>query len=169
MGKVNNYELMVSLNLSYSGSDIDTELKLIEDYLEANVTELTKTKIGRKALAYEINRKKFGFYMVYNFKATGEFAKYELERKLNFNESILRYVVINEDNRKVREVNVGGKQVKIDYKDTELLNQFTSEYNKILPRKVTKLKEKYQKKVAKEVKLARIMALMPFEATCIEN
>lgn len=169
MGKVSNYELMVSLNLSYSGSDIETELKKIEDYLTENVTDLKMNKIGRKSLAYEINRKKFGFYMIYNFKAAGEFAKYELERKLNFNESILRYVMINEDNRKTREVNVGGKQVKLDYKDTELLNQFTSEYNKILPRKVTKLKEKEQKKLAREVKLARIMALMPFEATCIEN
>lgn len=169
MGKVSNYELMVALNLSYSGSDIETELKKIEDYLTENVKDLKKNKLGRKPLAYEINRKKFGFYMVYNFKAEGSFVKYELERKLNFNESILRYVTINEDNRKIREVNVGGKQVKLDYKDTELLNQFTSDYNKILPRKVTKMKEKNQKKLAKEIKLARIMALMPFEATCIES
>ena len=50
----------------------------------------------------------------------------------------------------------------IDYKDTEILKKFISNYMKILPRKRIGTCAKHQRKYAQAVKRARFMALMPF-------
>ena len=48
------------------------------------------------------------------------------------------------------------------YKDIKILTNFLSEQGKILPRRLTGLTSKEQKKVAKLIKTARIAALLPF-------
>ena len=50
----------------------------------------------------------------------------------------------------------------LTYKDIKILTNFLSEQGKILPRRVTGLTSKEQKKVAKLIKTARIAALLPF-------
>lgn len=53
---------------------------------------------------------------------------------------------------------------RIDYKDVDLLKKFISERGKILPRRVTGTSAKYQRKLTSAIKVARIMALLPFVA-----
>jgi|TARA_B100001094_G_scaffold214212_1_gene208293 small subunit ribosomal protein S18 len=48
------------------------------------------------------------------------------------------------------------------YKDTAILSNYLSDQGKILPRRVTGLNSKQQKRVAKLIKTARIAALLPF-------
>jgi len=50
----------------------------------------------------------------------------------------------------------------IDYKDTQLLRRFINSYMKILPKKRTGTCAWHQRKLAKSIKQARIMALLPF-------
>ena len=50
----------------------------------------------------------------------------------------------------------------VTYKDVKILTNYLSEQGKILPRRVTGLTSKQQKKVAKLIKTARIAALLPF-------
>ena len=50
----------------------------------------------------------------------------------------------------------------IDYKDTELLKKFVSPNGKITPKATTGTSAKYQRMLAKAVKNARSMALLPF-------
>ena len=50
----------------------------------------------------------------------------------------------------------------ITYKDTKVLSNFISDQGKILPRRVTGLSSKEQKKVTKLIKTARISSLLPF-------
>lgn len=50
----------------------------------------------------------------------------------------------------------------IDYKDANFLLKFVNEQGKILPRRLTGTSTKYQKKVAKAIKRARHLALMPY-------
>ena len=52
----------------------------------------------------------------------------------------------------------------VDYKDVDLLKHFISERGKILPRRLTGTSAKNQRKVAKAIKRARIMGLLPFVA-----
>lgn len=56
---------------------------------------------------------------------------------------------------------IGLKQ-KIDYKDIDLLTLFISDQGKILPRRATGVTVQQQKKLAKAIKQARILALFPF-------
>jgi|TARA_B100000683_G_scaffold80076_1_gene79009 small subunit ribosomal protein S18 len=50
----------------------------------------------------------------------------------------------------------------LTYKDTKILTNYLSEQGKILPRRISGLSSKQQKKVAKLIKTARIAALLPF-------
>ncbi len=50
----------------------------------------------------------------------------------------------------------------VDYKDVELLKKFVTKYNKIVPRKYSGTTLKNQKKVARAIKRARYMALIPY-------
>ena len=50
----------------------------------------------------------------------------------------------------------------LNYKDIKILGNFLSDQGKILPRRVTGLSSKQQKKVTKCIKTARIAALLPF-------
>ncbi|NLG13233.1 MAG: 30S ribosomal protein S18 [Lentisphaerae bacterium] len=49
---------------------------------------------------------------------------------------------------------------QIDFKDVELLNRYTTEGGKILPRRITGNCSKHQKLLATAVKRARILALV---------
>ena len=72
-----------------------------------------------------------------------------------------------------RKLRTGGKKVcyftknnitYIDYKDVELLKKFISPNGKIIPRRVTGTKAKYQRELAVAIKRARQMALLPYIA-----
>lgn len=52
----------------------------------------------------------------------------------------------------------------IDYKDIELLKRFISSNGKIIPRRVTGTRAKYQRMLAVAIKRARQMALLPYVA-----
>ncbi|MBB6634055.1 30S ribosomal protein S18 [Cohnella thailandensis] len=54
------------------------------------------------------------------------------------------------------------KITHVDYKDLDLLRKFISERGKILPRRVTGTKAKYQRMLTVAVKRARQMALLPY-------
>lgn len=52
--------------------------------------------------------------------------------------------------------------LNVTYKDVEILSQFLTMTGKIRSSKVTRLCKKVQKKLTREIKIARIMALLPF-------
>lgn len=51
---------------------------------------------------------------------------------------------------------------QVDWKDTQTLQRFFSHYARIVPRRSTGLCAKHQRAVARAIKRARIMGLMPF-------
>lgn len=52
----------------------------------------------------------------------------------------------------------------VDYKDIVMLRRFISERGKILPRCVTGICAKHQRKINLAIKRARAIALLPFSA-----
>lgn len=52
--------------------------------------------------------------------------------------------------------------IKIDYKDIRLLKDFISERGKILPQRMTGNCAYHQRKIAKAIKRARVVALLPY-------
>lgn len=51
---------------------------------------------------------------------------------------------------------------KIDYKDVKLLLRFISERGKIVPSRITAVSMKKQRELARAIKRARNLALLPF-------
>lgn len=66
--------------------------------------------------------------------------------------------------RKIEKLSCSFCQEKktIDYKDVETLKPFLTDYGRIVPRYVSGNCAKCQRKLAKAVKLARFMALLPY-------
>ena len=54
---------------------------------------------------------------------------------------------------------------KIDYKDIDLLKLFITEQGKILPRRATGVTVQQQRQIAKAIKRARILSLLPYVAS----
>lgn len=50
----------------------------------------------------------------------------------------------------------------VDYKDVQLLRKFITESGKIVPSRITGTRALYQRQLAKAVKLARFLALLPY-------
>ncbi len=55
-------------------------------------------------------------------------------------------------------------KAKIDYKDADGLRRYTTERGKILPRRITGTCAKHQRELAREIKRARSICLLPFVA-----
>ncbi|HEX6451861.1 MAG TPA: 30S ribosomal protein S18 [Trebonia sp.] len=53
----------------------------------------------------------------------------------------------------------------IDYKDTDLLRKFISDRGKIRSRRVTRLSSQQQREMARAIKNAREMALLPYSSS----
>lgn len=51
---------------------------------------------------------------------------------------------------------------EIDYKDLDILKAYISETGKIVPSRITGTKARYQRQLAKAVKRARYLALLPY-------
>lgn len=65
--------------------------------------------------------------------------------------------------RKGSKCPLSGKDApQIDYKNLALLSQYLSEKGRMLPSRITNVCAKKQRKLKKEIKIARNLALLPF-------
>jgi len=56
----------------------------------------------------------------------------------------------------------GENAPKIDYKDVKTLSRYTSERGKIVPSRITAVSAKKQRELARAIKRARFLGLMPY-------
>ena len=56
----------------------------------------------------------------------------------------------------------GANAPKIDYKDVKLLQRYISERGKIVPSRITAVSQKNQRDLARAIKRARFLALLPY-------
>ena len=56
----------------------------------------------------------------------------------------------------------GANAPKIDYKDVKLLQRYISERGKIVPSRITAVSAKKQRELAKAIKRARFIGLLPY-------
>ena len=56
----------------------------------------------------------------------------------------------------------GANAPKIDYKDVKLLGRFVSERGKIVPSRITAVSAKKQRELARAIKRARFLSLLPY-------
>ncbi len=58
----------------------------------------------------------------------------------------------------------GANAPEIDYKDIKLLQRYVSERGKIVPSRITAVSAKKQRELARAIKRARYLALLPYIA-----
>ena len=56
----------------------------------------------------------------------------------------------------------GANAPRIDYKDVRLLSRYISERGKIVPSRITAVSQKKQRELAKALKRARFLGLLPY-------
>jgi small subunit ribosomal protein S18 len=56
----------------------------------------------------------------------------------------------------------------IDYKDVKLLQRYVTEQGKIIPKRITGTRSRYQRELAIAIKRARHMALLPYVADTVK-
>ena len=56
----------------------------------------------------------------------------------------------------------------IDYKDVKLLQRYTTEQGKIIPKRITGTSAKYQRQLSIAIKRARHMALLPYVSDALK-
>ncbi len=94
---MNHYETVFILNPVLSEGQIKETVKKFEDYLVSKGAEMThKEDWGLKKLAYPIQKKKSGFYHLFEYKVAGEIiSPFELEFRRD--DSVMRYLTVKLD------------------------------------------------------------------------
>lgn len=91
------YEIMYIINPTVLEEGREALIAEVNELLQANGATIAKTeKWGERKLAYPIEKKKSGFYVLTTFEIDGVKLA-EVEAKLNIMESVMRYIVVKLD------------------------------------------------------------------------
>ena len=94
---MNKYEAMYIVTPEMEDEAIKGVIEKFSGIITANGGEIEKTdEWGRKKLAYPIDYKTEGYYVLVNFAAAPKLPR-ELERNFRNDESILRYMVVRQN------------------------------------------------------------------------
>ena len=91
------YEIMFIVKATLEESQLNNLTKEVQALISGNGSKVIEFKdMGRKKLAYPINKEISGFYYLINAEATNEVIQ-EFDRKLRINENILRHLILKKE------------------------------------------------------------------------
>ena len=91
---MNNYEVLYILNPDQDDEVISAQAGKFSGLVASNGGEVLKTDMwGRRRLAYPINFKNEGYYVLMNIKAGSDLPA-ELERNFRISDEVMRYIVV---------------------------------------------------------------------------
>jgi small subunit ribosomal protein S6 len=94
---MNQYEALYIIDATQDEESIKASVEKFKGIVETNGGEVTAVdEWGKKRLAYPINYKTEGYYVLMSFTCAPEVPK-ELERNFKIDEAILRYLVTRKD------------------------------------------------------------------------
>ena len=95
---MNNYEVMFIIEAALDDEKKQAAIEMVKQIIAAD-GEVVKVDVwGNRKLAYPINKKNDGYYVVATFTASPELPK-ELDRRLKISDSIIRHIIINKDEK----------------------------------------------------------------------
>ncbi len=166
------YEGIFILNPEFKEEDIEAQVEKIKKTIIENKGEIENVENwGKRKLAYSIKKKNDGSYIFFMFKSDPMAIK-ELDRRFRLTEPILRFLLVIHDpvkqplvrtRRKKEFIKFSSdKDVFIDYKNPDLLGKFLTDRGKIVPRRMSGVHSKYQRKLTTAIKRARFLGLLPY-------
>ena len=93
---MNKYETIFVLDCTLSEEEITALQEKFTNLIAANGEVESVDVWGKRHLAYPINYKTEGYYVLVNFKSAPDFPK-ELERVYGITEGVLRTIVVRRD------------------------------------------------------------------------
>lgn len=91
---MNKYEVLYILNAEQDDETLAAQADKFSALVTANGGEVEKVdKWGRRRLAYPINFKNEGYYVLMNFSSGSELPM-ELERNFRISDEVVRYMVV---------------------------------------------------------------------------
>ena len=92
------YETMVILDPNLEDEKKDATVETIKGIIEADGTVSEVDVWGMKKLAYPIQKKSEGYYVVMQFEASPELPK-ELDRRLKISDAVMRHIIVNKEEK----------------------------------------------------------------------
>ena len=95
---MNKYELMVIIDPALEDDKKEAAIENVKNII-AEAGEVSATDVwGLKKLAYPIQRKTEGYYVVMQFTAEPDLPK-ELDRRLRIADAYMRHIIVNKDEK----------------------------------------------------------------------
>ena len=95
---MNKYELMVIIDPALEDDKKEAAIENVKSII-AEAGEVSATDVwGLKKLAYPIQKKTEGYYVVFQFEAEPELPK-ELDRRLRIADAYMRHIIVNKDEK----------------------------------------------------------------------
>src|SRR5438067_10920133 len=92
-----NYEVMFIVNPNAAEEDIDKINAQLEGIITTGGGKIEKIeKMGKRRLAYEIDKHREGYYVLFVIVADGEIIK-ECERRLRVMDPVIKYITVRTD------------------------------------------------------------------------
>src|SRR4051812_30713349 len=92
-----NYEIMFILNPNVTDEEIDKINTQLESIITTGGGEIQKIeKMGKRRLAYDIQKFREGSYVLFAIGANGDIVK-ECERRLRVMDAVIRYITVRCD------------------------------------------------------------------------
>lgn len=93
-----NYEVMFIVDPVLDDEKKDATVETVQQIINAQ-GEVSNVDIwGMRKLAYPIQKKNEGYYVVVEFKAEPDMPK-ELDRRLKISDNVMRHIIINKDEK----------------------------------------------------------------------
>ncbi|MEP7038912.1 MAG: 30S ribosomal protein S6 [Acidobacteriota bacterium] len=116
------YEMMYIAAAETSDDDIATLNETITNIIETEGGSVVKMEdMGRRKLAYEINKKNDGYYVLFEIEGSGQEIA-ELERRMRVNDTIMRYLTVRVDEERKTAQKLTDKREKRQSRNNERNN-----------------------------------------------
>ena len=94
--RMTKYEVMLILDPALEDAVKEQTVETVKGIIETEGTVGEIDTWGMRKLAYPINKKAEGYYVVVNFEAEPTLPK-ELDRRLRISDSVMRHIIVNKD------------------------------------------------------------------------
>ena len=90
---MNKYESVVIVNPNVEENTLKELIERFQTLINTDGKVEQVNELGKKKLAYEINKNKEGYYVVYDFEANPKLIT-ELERNYRITDEIIKFIVV---------------------------------------------------------------------------
>ena len=117
------YETIFILDSLLAPEEIDATIGRVKQQIEDQDAKILKIdKWGKRRLAFEIQKKQYGFYVSIEFDGKGNIPKV-LENDYNYNDKVLRYLTYRFDKKKLKQWEKDAQSAKQSESEQEQTDQ----------------------------------------------